>query len=113
MSYFKKRSMRGSLGGILDSYGTSGGTQPVPGQAMPTGTGTAATTPPPDPTKSNSGGGWGADLAKLFGALAINKLATPSSSPYVPPPTAAAGISPTTLLIGGAIGVTALVLLLK
>lgn len=54
------------------------------------------------------------DLAKLFGALAVSKVAgsqQPQYPGYVTPPSS--GISTTTMLIGGGLAVTALVLLLK
>jgi len=108
MAYIKR-----GMGDPFWGSGTSGGTQPVPSSQpqAPSSYGTPATTPPPDPTKKDSGPL--SEIAKLFGALALSKVGTPSpTNPYVVPQPAR-GISPTTMLIGGAIGVTALVLLLK
>ena len=108
MSYFKK-----PLGDVWWGSGTSGGQQQTTSQSpqQPSSYGTPATTPPPQPQKEEAG--VGSELAKIFGALAASKIASPaqpSAGSYIVPK---AGISKTTMLIGGAIGVTALILLLK
>jgi len=109
MSYFKK-----PLGDVWWGSGTSGGQQQTTSQSpqQPSSYGTPATTPPPQPQKKEEAG-VGSELAKIFGALAASKIASPaqpSAGSYIVPK---AGISKTTMLIGGAIGVTALILLLK
>jgi hypothetical protein len=66
-------------------------------------------TKPPDKKESSA---W-SDLAKIFGALAVNKMSTPSTSttPYiVQQPT---GMSPTTMLIGGGLALAAVLILMK
>lgn len=137
MSYFKRRQLSG-LGAYSDNemklpycgnlaanstqicrsevsqYGSGFGENRglnLYGQSIPSG----PTPQPPAADKPSSGSSALTDLAKIFGALAAAKIASPgqpSSSPYIVPQQAA-GISPTTMLIGGGLAITALILLIK
>lgn len=97
MSYFK----RGPMGDVRSSWEEQNTIDPNYANQS---------TKPPD---KKPGGGALSELAKIFGALAVSKMSTPSQSTptYVMPQSS--GISTTTMLVGGGLALAAVVLLMK
>lgn len=122
MSYFKRPLMGLSGSESPPPAGTklpecptnvNGWCSPGPG-AAPAYVGIGKATVPESSGSKPSGGGALSEFAKLFGALALSKVGSPQQPNYpgyVTPPQQ--GISTTTMIIGGGLAVTALVLLLK
>lgn len=121
MSYFKRplhglgdASKPPAPGTKLPTCPTNvnGWCSPGPG-AQPAYVGIGKATVPE--SSASGGGGAMSELAKILGALAVSKIGQPQQpgypGPYVVPQQG--GVSTTTMLIGGGLALTALVLLMK